>query len=269
MNNDYVSSMRAQDGSIVKLECHDALGSTKKLARTYARMGYPDRYVVFAERLLETGEGGDVTDSNQKGIFMSCILRPSIFPSQAALLRALCAAGTASALADHTESEIGIGWISNIYCDGKFIGDVSIEGKLDNFTSYEYIIVSFRISLNEHDFPPRITDLIRQVFESNNASVPLIIAKNILNKTLALYSNMKNQQKYMDIYRQRFILEGVKVKYSFGEKKYNGRIKGINSDDCTLIIEAKDKSEIKINSTAQVVIPKYIIGKKKKQKSGQ
>jgi hypothetical protein len=41
--------MRASDGSVVKLECHNALPSTAKLAREYAKRGYPDRYVVFAE----------------------------------------------------------------------------------------------------------------------------------------------------------------------------------------------------------------------------
>ena len=45
----YVTTMRASDGSVVKLECHDALPSTSHLARQYAKIGYPDRYVVFAE----------------------------------------------------------------------------------------------------------------------------------------------------------------------------------------------------------------------------
>ena len=59
MDNSYVSTMRAADGSIVKFECHDALHSTSKLARAYARIGYPDRYVIFAERLIDVNADGE------------------------------------------------------------------------------------------------------------------------------------------------------------------------------------------------------------------
>ena len=62
MSNNYVSSMRAQDGSMIKLECHDALHSTSKLARAYAKIGYPDRYVVFSERLIEAGADGQTRE---------------------------------------------------------------------------------------------------------------------------------------------------------------------------------------------------------------
>ena len=65
-------SIRESDNNIVKLECYNRLDSTTKLARAYARDGYPDRYVIVAEYL-----GG----SDERGIHMSIILRPSIFPS--------------------------------------------------------------------------------------------------------------------------------------------------------------------------------------------
>ena len=47
--NSPVISVRVSDGSVIKLECHDALPSTARLAKEYAKLGYPDRYVVFAE----------------------------------------------------------------------------------------------------------------------------------------------------------------------------------------------------------------------------
>ena len=71
MSNNYVSSMRAQDGSMIKLECHDALHSTSKLARAYAKIGYPDRYVVFSERLIEAGADGQTREVGEKGIYIA------------------------------------------------------------------------------------------------------------------------------------------------------------------------------------------------------
>ena len=119
-------SLRASDDTIVKLECHEKLLSTAALAKQYAKMGYPDRYVVIAESERERG-------SDKKGLYMSLILRPSFFPSQAALLSSLATVALITALREHTTKRLGIGWVSNVYCEGKAIGGVSIEGKLDNF----------------------------------------------------------------------------------------------------------------------------------------
>ena len=102
--------------------------------------GYPDRYVVLAEGKKKLDQEGRFRGEVEKGVFMSCLLRPSIFPSQAALLSSLSAVALTTALSEHTSAKLGIGWVSKIYCNGRIIGDCTIEGKLDNFTSYEYII---------------------------------------------------------------------------------------------------------------------------------
>ena len=256
--NHNLTTMRASDGSVVKLECHDALPSTAKLAREYAKLGYPDRYVVFTERKKKSESDEKRRSEAERGIYMSCILRPSIFPSQAALLSALCAVAVDTALEEHTTQQIGIGWVSKIYCNGTAIGDVTIEGKLDNFTSYEYIIINFSLTLSETDFPPRLTDLIRKVFESENTSIPIIIAKNILNKFFSFYSNLKNSSKFMDIYRQKFVLRGHKVKYLKDGRRQSCKVLGVKTDDCSLMVEDSDKKVVYISTPNKVTVPKKI-----------
>ena len=246
-----IVSMRALDDSIVKLECHERLLSTAALAKHYAKIGYPDRYVVLSE--YENLRGSD-----KRGLYMSCILRPSFFPSQAALLSSLATASMISALEEHTTKRLGIGWVSNIYCEGKSIGGVTIEGKLDNFTSFEYIIVTFAVTLSENDFPPRLTDLVRKVFESESTSIAVIIAKNILNKFFPFYANMKNSTKFMNIYGQHFALRGLKIKHTENGKKVSCKVLGINLEDGALIVESKGGVIKNITSPAGVVIPKKI-----------
>ena len=225
-----VTTMLASDGSVVKLECHNALPSTAQIAREYAKRGYPDRYVVFAEGRKKLDQEGRFRGEIERGVYLSCILRPSIFPSQAGLISSMSAAAMATALLEHTTSKIGIGWVSKIYCNGKIIGETVIEGKLDSFTSYEYIIVTFSAALTKDDFPPRITDLIRKVFESDNNSVPLIIAKTILNKFFPFYVNMKNHTKFMDVYNEHFALRGKKVRYQKDGKHETCKVLGIDED---------------------------------------
>ena len=122
-------SMRASDGNTVHLEYHESLYSTAELAKKYALAGYPDRYAVVTERLVKRED----EKASEGGIFLSLILRPSFFPSQATHLAPLAAVSLISALEEQTEASLGIGWVSSIYCDGTPIGGAAIEGKLDSF----------------------------------------------------------------------------------------------------------------------------------------
>ena len=163
-----IVNYREADGSIINFESHSSLKSPLELARYYAtEKNYPDRYVVFTDRLAKAkiSTKKTIEAEAEYGIFMSCILRPSIFPSQAALLNAMSTAAMVSALEEHTAKKMGIGWVSDVYCDGVKIGSVSIEGRLDDFTTYEYIIVSFNAKLSKDNFPPTLQDMVKKVFD--------------------------------------------------------------------------------------------------------
>ena len=256
-----VVTYREADGSIINFEAHSSLKSPLELARYYAtEKNYPDRYVVFTDRLakVKTIAKKDFEAEAERGIFMSCILRPSIFPSQAALLNAMSTAAMVSALEDHTNKEMGIGWVSDVYCDGVKIGTVSLEGKLDNFTTYEYIIISFNAKLSKENFPPTLADMVKKVFESENTSVNMIIARNILTKFFKFYQNIKTPQKFMSEYTQRFALRGKKVKYFRDEKWKAHKVLGIDSRTGELIIDNGKNPDIRVSSPVLIQNPKKI-----------
>lgn len=251
---------RESDGSIVNFEVHTGLKSALETAREYAaNPAYPDKYVVFTDKQtkLKTSQK-DIEIVTESGIYMSCILRPSIFPSQASLLTSLSAAAMATALEEHTDKQVGIGWISDIYCDGVKIGGVTVEGKLDNFTTYEYIIVSFACALDEDKFPPRLADMVKKVFESDNTSVNMIIARNILHRFFKFYTNIKTPQKFMSTYTQKFALRGVKVKYRAGDKWKSHKVLGVDAKTGALIIDNGKDPEIYVTSPMLISTPKKI-----------
>ena len=250
-------SIRENDGSIVTLEAHTALPSTVDLIREYAREGKPDRFVVFSEgKLLSDG-------SIENGVFMSILLRPSFFPSQAPLLGCMTGAAIASALEEHTVSHIGLGWINDVYCDGKKIGSAMIEGKLDDFKAYEYLIITVSLKLDKKHFPPRLTDLIVEVFESGKSSISLIIARNIISKFLRFYTNIKNSAKFMDVYTTKFIHRTRTVKFEHNGKKRRCRVVGVDSTTGALIVNLRGvSSEYRIASRSMVTTPKRIPIKK-------
>lgn len=245
------TNIRATDDSIVTLECHDRLESTVALARKYASEGYPDRYAVVSEYDNEKGE-------DKAGIYISLLLRPSFFPAQAGLLSSLSAVALVSALEDYTTKRLGIGWVSNAYCEGRMFGGITIEGKLDDFLTYEYIIVNFSATLSNESFPPRFTDLVKKVFEGDKTTITSLIARSILSKFFPLYANMKNTAKFMNIYRKKFILFGVKIKRISDGKKSTCRVMSVSTSDCSLLVENKDGSTEKIITPASVIIPKTV-----------
>lgn len=253
--------MRTKDGKILHLECHESLPSTHELARSYARAGYADGYVVFSEYQTKYGSLGQKLppESSEHGVYLSCILRPSIFPSQAGFLGAMSAVAFITALEEQTDKRLGIGWISDIFCEGERIGTTSTEGKLDNHMTYEYIIISFSIRLSDEYFPPRLSDMIKKVFESENTSIPLIIAKNILSKYFALYpKKVKSPETFMEIYKRKFVLAGIGARYIENGKKKRCKILGVEGADGRLIIEGKDGEIKHISANRNIILPNKI-----------
>ena len=261
MQNDVnVITFRASDGNTVKLEYNESLPSVADLARKYAREGYPDRYVVFAEKQTAASAVGNSVSENEPepGLYLSCILRPSIFPSQASFLGALSAVALSSALEEHTMQKIGIGWVSDIYCGGSKIGYTSVEGKLDSYNSYEYLIVSFAVRLEGKKFAPRLTDMVRRVFEDGNLSIPMIMAKTVLNRFFAIYREIKNPAKHLNHYAMKFALTDKKIKFIDSGKKKSARVVGINKSNLALILETKDGTRLDITSPSSVILPSKI-----------
>ena len=261
MHNDgFITTFRASDGNTVKLEHHASLPSTAALAKEYARLGYPDRYAIVTEKRigLPTGTAKASDKDVEEGLFISCLLRPSMFPSQAGLLGPLAAVAFSTGLEEHTQKKISVGWPKDIYCEGVRIGCCNLEGKLDSYNSYEYIIVSFYAKLSPKDFPPLLTDMVRQVFESENLSIGTIIAKTILNRFFSIYKDLKNPSKYMDVYRNKFALTGKKIKYIADDSKISVRVLGVDKDTCALIVEDSKGEIINVSSPSSVIIPKKL-----------
>ncbi len=255
-----VATYRESDGSVVTFESNSSLRSTADVARRYAKEGYPDRYVVFTNRRnkVRTSKKKVLELETERGLFMSCILRPSIFPSQASLLNPMAAAAMASALEEHTEKKIGIGWISDIYCEGSKIGKVTIEGKLDDYTTYEYIIVNFECKISKENFPYKLDDMVSTVFDNDNTSVNMYIARNVLTKFFKMYPNLKNPTKFMAEYTKRFALRGKKVKYKVGEKWKTHKVLSVDTKTCALIIDNGKSPDIHVTSPGLIITPKRV-----------
>lgn len=251
-------TFRAADGNTVYIECHDALSSTSALARQYAEAGYADKYAVFSSSKIITDlkRGRSKTEN---GLYLSVILRPSLFPSQAIFLTHLSALSLSLALDDHADKNTGIAWIGSVFCSDRKIGYATVEGKLDSFGAYEYLIVSFTAKLPRELFPSRLSDIVKKVFESDDSSLEMIIAKKTLDNFFPLYKNCKTPEKFIDAYRQKFILRGSKITcINKDGKRRRATVLGIDSSSGALLVENSSREIEKISSQKSISLPKRI-----------
>lgn len=255
-----VYSFRASDGNTVRLEYRESLPSALTLAKEYATAGYPDRYAVFTEKQTATSALREIISEKdaESGLFLSCILRPSLFRSQTGCLAPLSAVALAATLEEHTMKDIDIGWMSYIFLDGVKIGTTWVETKHDDFSSYEYIIVNFSVKLDPKKFTPRLTDMVRRVFEEGNQSIPMIMAKTLLNRFFAIYREIKTPEKHINHYANRFALKDKKIKYIEDGKKKTVRVVELNKENLSLVVETKDGRRINVSSQSSVIIPNKI-----------
>ena len=259
-NGAQVLTYRTADGSVLPIEWHASVPSTAALAREYARGGYPDRYCILSEAQTDTSlTGSRLSDgAAERGVFVSCILRPRFFPSQAGPLGALCAVALASALEQHTDRQVDIGWISDIFCEGRRIGGCSLESRLDAYMAYEYLIVSFGVRVNDKLFPLRLSDMVKQVFSSDHASAPMRICESILDRFFHLYRGLQSSHKFLDDYRRRFIMTGLRVGSQEGERRLHGRILGIDPEEGRLLVDLGRRGIVKVAGRARLTLPRRV-----------
>ena len=263
------STIKVGNGTTVKIEHRDFASSTAALAKEYAMQGYPDRYAIFTEHQATSEITGTKLREGEleHGIFISLILRPSFFLSQAASLGTISIVALNQALESYTEKSLGIGWVSDIFCDDIKIGGTQIEGKIKDANSFDYIIVTFAARIDEKNFPPRLKDSVKRIFEKDNPSLSMMIVKTILDKFFLAYSNIKVTENHKKYYIGKFALTGAKVKYIDGERRRNATVVGIDKETLSLVIAMRSQKEIVVSKPSAVIIPGRINTKRQNQKS--
>ncbi len=254
------STIKVGNGTTVKIEYRDSLPSTSALAKECAENGYPDRYAIFTEKQ----SSGHITETKirdgkfEHGVFISLILRPSFFPAQAGAIGPLSIVALAQAMESFTSNRIGISWAADLYCEGVKIGGTQIEGKLNSFTAYEYIIVSFAVRIDEKNFPPRLKDMVKHVFEKDNHSLGMMMAKAILDRFFSAYLDIRAPEKHLQYYSKKFLLKDVKIKYLQDGKKRSCHVVGINPGTHALTVKTSRNKLIEISKPSDAIIPRRI-----------
>ena len=147
--------------SFVRLEDVDSTNEyAKKLARDGARHGT----VVLARR-QSAGKGRlgrGFESSEDKGIFMSIILKPHIEPMAASRLTLVAAVAVREAIKNICDLECGIKWPNDIVADGKKVSGILTEMSTEN-GNIRYVIAGIGVNVLNESFSAELSQVATSI----------------------------------------------------------------------------------------------------------
>ena len=128
-----------------QIERYGTVASTNDILREKARAGAPAGIVAVAERQTAgRGRMGRSFLSEEGGLYMSLLLRPSGSAADAMRITAQAAIAVALAIEKHTGEAAAIKWVNDIYQGGKKVCGILAEGQI-GVDGMDFIILGIGI----------------------------------------------------------------------------------------------------------------------------
>ena len=235
----------------------DTVSSTNDIAKTEAADGAAEGTVIVAAS--QTAGRGRLSRSflsPEGGLYMSILLRPSFGVKRSLMLTSMAAVAVVKAIREHAgidiDENIGVRWVSDIMYKKKKIAAILAEGAVNNDNGFDYIILGVSVNLFSALFPPKLTDIVAEIFSEEHEGLRDKMAKSVLRYFFEMYESFGIDTSFIDEYRSLFILDGKRVRVLADNVKTTATVMGI-TDDAHLKVRLKDGREYVLNSTGELL----------------
>jgi BirA family biotin operon repressor/biotin-[acetyl-CoA-carboxylase] ligase len=174
------------------------------------------------------------------GIYMSCILRPSIAPNEISRITLLAAIAVAQAIRDFSSLEVMIKWPNDIMIDRKKLCGILTEMKAEQ-DSVDFVILGIGINVNvsKTELPKGATS-IREELASSGGKINLSrveLTKKVLERLEESYNLMKREgfEPIIDIWKDLSVMIGSRVKVSLQGKTFEALAHDIDPDGALVV----------------------------------
>ncbi len=232
------------------LEVHGELPSTNETAKERAREGAGEGTVVLARRQTAgRGRFGRRFDSEDGGVYLSVILRPSFPASDAVFVTAAAAVAMAEAIGTVAGKEAEIKWVNDVFVDGKKVCGILTEGAMNaEFGTLDYVVLGVGFNVDRTAFPTELANIAGNILSSERY---LPDAKNaltaaFLDRFFAHYDALP-EKTFLAEYRRRSLLTGKHVTVHRGEQTADAQVLGID-EACRLLVRYADGREDALSS---------------------
>lgn len=240
--------LRGLDTSVFgrKMEIHSSIGSTNARAKELALNGAPEGTVVIADEQVQgRGRlGRSWISPPGKGIWMSVVLRPRLFPQQASRITIMTAVAVANALKRSAQIEVGIKWPNDIVCGGKklcgILNEVHAEPQVIH---YAVVGIGLNVNFSQEDLPDGIKDLATSLkIEKDKEFCRVDIIRAILQEMEKSYLQRLNNDRFTELlkeYEAHSVILGKRVRVIGIDSELSGYAEGFGEDG-SLILRLDD-----------------------------
>lgn len=221
---------------------YNKVDSTNIIAYELAKKGVKEGTVILAdEQVKGKGRQGRHWSSPSKGgIYMSCILRPSIAPSEISRITLLAAVAVAQAIRDFSSLEVTIKWPNDIMIAQKKLCGILTEMKAEQ-DSVDFVVLGIGINVNTAaKHLPKGATSVREELASYGGKINLSrveLTKKVLERIEEYYNLMKIEgfEPIIDIWKDLSVMIGSRVKVSVHGKTFEALAHDINPDGALVV----------------------------------
>lgn len=234
--------------------------STNDVAYSLAEKGMKEGTVILAEeQAAGKGRLGRSWVSPPKGgIYMSCILRPDISPTEIPRITLLAAVAVARAVREFTGLAPLIKWPNDILLNGKKACGILTEMKADQ-DSVNFIILGIGVNVNTpKDAMPKVGTSLREELARSGSDEPLSrieLARKLLEKLDEEYATLKKSgfSSIIDQWKELSNIIGSRVKVVMHNRTFEGQAYDIDQDG-SLVVRREQGIMEKVSSGDVVIM---------------
>lgn len=249
----------------------EAVTSTNTVVKGLAEQGAPEGTVVIAEQ-QSAGKGrlGRRFHSPKgTGLYMSILLRPEFSAEESLSITTAAAVATANAIERVTGLRALIKWVNDVYVDGYKVCGILTEASM-NFKSggLNYAVLGIGINVKEPEggFSSDIKDIAGALYKQQPPkNTRNGLAAEILNCFFEFYDKLA-ENSFMEEYKERSLLTGMKIHFVCGENRYFGTVVGI--DDRARLLVRQESGTVTAFSAGEVSIEKDFLSQVRGKKEG-
>ena len=229
----------------------DVVDSTNSRAKKLAAEGCEDGTVVVADR--QTAGRGRIGRNwyslQNKGIYLTIVLKPMIPPEKIQLLTLAASAAVVDAIRSVCQVETGIKWPNDIILDGKKVCGILTEMNCEtDLVNFAVIGIGINFSQAPGDFPNELRDkavslmtYLQDMGKQGNAPDRLDLIRSLLTELDKGYSLLKEDcgSKIIEMWKQRSLTIGREVSIHHRDGQFNGTARDITLDG-RLVVSCSD-----------------------------
>ncbi|MGN0772129.1 MAG: biotin--[acetyl-CoA-carboxylase] ligase [Christensenellales bacterium] len=233
-----LDQQRLQESTGAAVVVLDSVSSTNDYLQSMLADNFESGLLVVSEEQTAGKgrvEGRRFFSPKGYGIYMSMSVKVNCDMKDAVLITPAVAVAVARAVDKVCGIDLKIKWVNDLYLSGRKVGGIMCNAIAD-CDSVDSVIVGIGVNAQQPDqeIPAELADKIAYLYDDNDLDRNMLIAE--IYKEVMNIAEELSCSNFIEEYRQRSMLIGQDVDFSFNGVNYRGRVIDID-DNARLVVD--------------------------------